>query len=188
MDTTTTRAMGADGRGVDPLGLGRGLAAVRIFFGVILLANGIAKVFEFRRVAVGDWWITFLIDRSFAREILDSLANRDRPGTTQLPGLRWIANEVMLDNWGWFQWVLTATELGVGALLVVGLATRGAALVGFGFQFFLALYYLPTNKWSFEQPHEYVPLLILALVPAGRVWGLDGVLTRRESGLRRWPF
>ena len=77
MDTTTTRAMGADGRGVDPLGLGRGLAAVRIFFGVILLANGIAKVFEFRRVAVGDWWITFLIDRSFAREILDSLANKD---------------------------------------------------------------------------------------------------------------
>ena len=24
-----------------------------------------------------------------------------------------------------------------------------------------------------EQPHEWVPLVILALVPAGRVWGLD---------------
>lgn len=173
---------------VDPVAIGRGLAAVRIFFGVILLANGIAKLFEFRRVAVGDWWITFLIDRASARSILDSLANKDRPRTEQLPGLKWIANEVVLDNWDWFQWVLTATEVGVGLLLIVGLASRGAALAGFGFQFFLALYYLPTNKWSFEQPHEYVPLLILALVPAGRVWGLDAVLTRRRPALRRWPF
>ncbi len=188
MDDARTRTGVSGGRGIDPIGLGRGLAAIRVFFGVILLANGIAKVFEFRRVAVGDWWITFLIDRSYAREILDSLANKDRPGTSQLPVIQWIANEVMLDNWDWFQWVLTATELGVGALLILGLATRGAALAGFGFQFFLALYYLPTNKWSFEQPHEYVPLLILALVPAGRVWGLDALLTRRNPGMRRWPF
>ena len=188
MDTTVLQTAGEGDRGIDPIGLERGLAAVRIFFGVILLANGIAKVFEFRRVAVGDWWITFLIDRSFAREILDSLANRDRPGTSQLPGIKWIANEVILDNWSWFQWVLTATEVGVGTLLILGLATRGAALAGFGFQFFLALYYLPTNKWTFEQPHEYVPLLILALVPAGRVWGLDALLTTRNPGMRRWPF
>jgi uncharacterized membrane protein YphA (DoxX/SURF4 family) len=173
---------------LDPIKTGRGLAAIRIFFGLILFANGIAKVFEFRRVAVGEWWITFLIDKSFAQSILDSLANKDRPGARLLPGLRWVANEMILDNWEWFQWVLTGTELGVGSLLILGLASRGAALVGFGFQFFLALYYLPTNKWSFEQPHEYIPLLVLALFPAGRVWGLDGWLLRRRPALRRWPF
>lgn len=173
---------------LDPVQIGRGLAAIRIFFGLILFANGIAKVFEFRRVAIGEWWITFLIDRSFARSILDSLANKDRPGTKMLPGLRWVANELILDNWEWFQWVLTATEVGAGALLILGLASRGAALAGFGFQFLLALYYLPTNKWTFEQPHEYIPLLVLALVPAGRVWGLDGLLLRRRPALRRWPF
>lgn len=173
---------------LDPVLIGRGLAVIRIFFGLILFANGLAKLFAFTRVAVGQWWITNLIDRPGAQSILNSLANKDRPGTKQLPGLRWVANELILDNWEWFQWVLTATELGVGALLILGLASRGAALVGFGFQFLLALYYLPTNKWSFEQPHEYVPLLVLALVPAGRVWGLDGWLLRRRPALRRWPF
>jgi hypothetical protein len=40
-----------------------------------------------------------------------------------------------------------------------------------------------------EQPHEWVPLVILALVPAGRVWGLDRRLARRGSGrLGGWPF
>jgi uncharacterized membrane protein YphA (DoxX/SURF4 family) len=188
MDVTATTTAANERPLVDPTWVGRGLAAVRIFFGVILLANGIAKIFEFRRVAVGDYWITFLIDKSFARSILDSLANKDRPGTKQLPGLKWIANEIVLDNWDAFQWILTATEVGVGLLLILGLASRGAALAGFGFQFFLALYYLPTNKWTFEQPHEYVPLAILALVPAGRVWGLDGWLLRRWPALRRWPF
>jgi hypothetical protein len=37
----------------------------------------------------------------------------------------------------------------------------------------------------FEQPHEWVPLLILALVPAGRTWGLDERFARRGRG---FPF
>ena len=41
------------------------------------------------------------------------------------------------------------------------------------------------HSLRFEQPHEWVPLLILALVPAGRVWGLDRRLSRRRP---RWPF
>ncbi len=41
----------------------------------------------------------------------------------------------------------------------------------------------------FEQPHEWVPLLILTLVPAGRVWGLDGRFVRRGiARLRGFPF
>ncbi len=100
-----------------------------------------------------------------------------------------IVNDVLLPNYSWLQWVITFVELGVGALLILGLATRAAALVGLGQQLWLQLLYVSSGRWMFEQPHEWVPLLILALVPAGRVWGLD----RRFAGcgLRRWrgwPF
>lgn len=98
----------------------------------------------------------------------------------------------MLDNWGLFGWAITAMELAVGALLIVGLLTRLAALVSLGQALFLALVYASSDRWAFEQPHEYVPLIILALVPAGRVWGLDGRIPRRRGTdpgeLRGWPF
>jgi len=168
--------------------LGRGLAVIRICFGVIFLANGLAKVFGWSRVALGDYYIANLINWPESRRILDSLANTDRPGTAQLPGIRWVANELVLDNWGVMQWVTTAMEVGVGLLLVVGLASRRAALVGLGFQLFLAAFYLTTNKWMFEQPHEYVPLTVLAVVASGAVWGLDGRLRRGRTAFRRWPF
>jgi len=48
--------------------------------------------------------------------------------------------------------------------------------------------YLSSNRWMFEQPHEYIPVLILAVVPSGRVWGIDGILLRKRPSLRRWPF
>ena len=173
---------------VDLRSLGRGLAVIRIFIGVILLANGLAKVFGWTRVSLGDYYIVNLIDRPTSRQILDSLANRERPGTSQLPGIRWVANHVILDNWGLFEWLTTALEVGVGVLLVIGLASRGAALLGLGFQVFLSLLYLPTNKWMFEQPHEYVPLAVLAVVASGAVWGLDGRLRASSASFRRWPF
>lgn len=40
----------------------------------------------------------------------------------------------------------------------------------------LALVYASSNRWMFGQPHEYVLLFILAIVPAGRYWGIDGAL------------
>jgi hypothetical protein len=40
-----------------------------------------------------------------------------------------------------------------------------------------------------EQPHEWIPLLIVALVPAGRVWGHDHRLIQRGSQrYGGWPF
>ena len=84
---------------------------------------------------------------------------------------------------------MTALEVGAGAALILGIASRGAALAALGQQLFLQLVYLSSGRWAFEQPHEWVPLLILALVPAGRVWGFDRRLVHR--GLRRfggWPF
>jgi thiosulfate dehydrogenase [quinone] large subunit len=164
--------------------LARGLAALRIFFGLILFANGLAKLLEFRSVEVGPWK-TFLINREGARNILDFEVNKRGGDGTDVPLLKSIVNDVLLPNWEVFQWLITAVELGAGLALILGLASRLAALVGLGQQMFLQLVYLSSSRWMFEQPHEWVPLVILALVPAGRVWGLDRRLWLRR---RRWPF
>ncbi len=179
--------MSAGAPALDARPLARGLAALRIFFGVILFANGLAKLLEFREISIGPYE-SFLINRPEARSILEFEVNR-RGGGTDVPGLRAIVNDVVLANWGVVQWIVTAVELGAGALLIVGLATRGAALVGLGQQLFLQLVYLSSGRWAFEQPHEWVPLLILSLVPAGRVWGLDARFAGRGARrLRGWPF
>jgi uncharacterized membrane protein YphA (DoxX/SURF4 family) len=179
---------GAGPAPLDAALLGRGLAALRIFFGVILFSNGLAKLLEVRTISLGPYE-AFLIPRAEARSILDNEVNRRGGDGTDVPGLKALVNDVVLANWGLFRWVVTAVEIGAGALLIVGLASRGAALVGLGQALFLQLVYLSSGRWAFEQPHEWVPLLILALVPAGRVWGLDRRLAGR--GLRRprgWPF
>lgn len=172
---------------VSPTALGRGLAALRIFMGVVFFANGIAKLTGVRNIELG-WYRGFLIVRNEARSILNFEVN-ERGGTgTQVPFLKEIVNDIILANWATFQWLVTFTELGIGALLILGLVTRGASLVGLLFQLFLALVYLSSNRWMFEQPHEYVPLIILALVPSGYYWGLDGLLLRNRPSWRRWPF
>jgi uncharacterized membrane protein YphA (DoxX/SURF4 family) len=173
---------------VDALALARALAAIRIFFGLILFSNGLAKLFSFREVALGPYRGT-LIDRAEARSILEFEINRRGGDGTDLPLLKSIVNDVMLDNWGVFQWVTTAIELGAGLALILGLATRGAALVALGQQLFLQLVYLSSGRFVWEQPHEWVPLVILALVPSGRVWGCDGRLLHRGTRrFDRWPF
>jgi uncharacterized membrane protein YphA (DoxX/SURF4 family) len=167
---------------------GRALAAFRIYAGLVLFANGIAKLFEFRTIEIGPYE-SFLINRDEARSILDFEVNKRGGDGTEVPLLKDLVNDVMLPNWDVLQWLVTALELGAGAALILGLASRGAALAALGQQLFLQLVYLSSARWAFEQPHEWVPLLILALVPAGRVWGLDGRLAGR--GWRRfdnWPF
>lgn len=172
---------------LDAPSLARGLAALRIFFGLILFSNGVAKLFESTAIEVGPYR-SFLIDKAGARTILDFEVNK-RNGGTDVPGLPALVNDVILPNYGVFQWVITAVELGVGAALIVGLATRVAALIGLGQQLFLQLVYLSSGRWTWEQPHEWVPLLILVLVPAGRVWGLDRRFAHRGiARLRGFPF
>lgn len=178
---------------INPILVARGLAVIRIFFGIILLANGLAKVEpSLGRIDLGPYHAN-LVTRDGARGILNFEINERRiregaPLGTQVPGLKSFVNTVVLANWGVFQWVVVLVEVGAGLLLVLGLATRGAALIGLGQQLFLALVYASSNRWMFEQPHEYVPLLVLALVPAGRMWGLDARLVRDIPAFRRWPF
>lgn len=172
----------------DPVLLGKGLAAIRIFFGLILFANGLAKLLDFRNIEIGPYR-SFLIDRAEARSILDFETNRRGGDGSDVPGLKALVNDVILPSWDVLQWMITLLELGTGLALIVGLATRGAALLAFGQQLFLQLVYLSSARWMFEQPHEWVPLLVFVLVPAGRVWGLDGRFAHRGiAQLRGFPF
>ena len=178
---------------ISPILFAKGMAVIRVFFGIILFANGLAKVEpSLGRIDIGPYHAN-LITRDGARGILNFEVNERRiregaPQGTQVPGLKWLVNNVVLANWGFFQWVVVLVEVGAGLLLILGLATRVAALIGLGQQLFLALVYFSSNRWMFEQPHEYVPLIVLAIVPAGRLWGLDGWLLRNNPALRRWPF
>jgi len=163
--------------------MAKGLAVLRIFFGVILFANGLAKLFAFSSFTIGPYSAN-LVNLPIARAILAGDGGR----RSQVPLVNGLVNDFILPNWGVFSVLVTVVELGVGAALILGLASRGAALVGLGQQLFLAAVYFSSNRWMFEQPHEYVPLFILAVVPAGRLWGLDGLLVRLRPRFRRWPF
>ncbi len=159
----------------------RGIAVLRIFFGLILFSNGLAKLFSFRTVEIGPY-SAFLINRDEARTILEFEVNKRGDGT-DVPLIPSIVNDIVLANWDVFQWLVTALELGAGAALILGIASRGAALAALAMQLFLALVYASSGRWMWEQPHEWVPLVILTLVPAGRTWGLD-----QRFGRRGWPF
>lgn len=121
-------------------------------------------------------------------EVNERQLRKDAPKGTQVPGLKPFVNDVVLAHWGLFQWVVVAIEVGAGLVLMLGLASRGAALIDLGQQLFLAVVSVSSNRWLFEQPHEYVPLIVLAIVPAGRMWGLDAWLLRRHPALKQWPF
>ena len=179
----TVSAETASSSGLEARWLGKGLAGFRIFMGLVLFTNGLAKLFSFRNIEIGPY-SSFLIGREEARSILEGEA-----GKSDLPLLPSLVNDFIIPNWGFFQWMVTALELGVGAALILGLASRLAALIGLAQALFLQLMYLSSGAWMWEQPHEWVPLLILALVPAGRVWGLDHRFVHRGIGrLRGFPF
>lgn len=160
---------------------GGGLAALRIFSGAIWLSNGLAKVF-FNPDSNFDWgFVKFnLINRNAARSILQHASDH-----TFQP-LRWLYQDVVLANWGFFQWFLTVAEVAAGVSLLFGIAARLGATIGLLLIGPIWIMLWDTNLYLWEYPNELVPLLILAVVPAGRVFGRDRVLAPRLGG--RWPF
>lgn len=166
------------------LSLARGLALLRGFMGLVFLLNGVAKLLEIHAVKVGPY-VANLIDRSDTRFILNVEANKN--ARHPLPGIRHLVNDVLLSHYGFFQWVFTAAELGIGLLLVLGLASRLGALLGLLQVGFLVALYLSNDRWLFEQPLEVVPLLLLVWLPSGRVWGLDSTIAVQRLLRGRWP-
>ncbi len=167
---------------VDARLLARGLAVVRILFGLTFLSNGLAKLFGFHTVAFGPVVGNF-INRPDARFILDVEVNKN--AQSLLPPIGWITNEVLLPNFGFFGWALTVVELTAGLLLILGLLPRVGALIVLGEVVFLFFVYLSSGRWLPEQFILLVPVIVLAVVPSGYAWGLDERLDRQP---RRWPL
>src|SRR4051794_30068604 len=110
---------------INPTLFGRGMAVIRIFFGLIVFANGLAKLNpELGRIDAGAYHAN-LITREGARGILNFEVNqrqidKDASKGTQVPGLKPLVNDIVLARWGLFQWVVVAIEVGAGLLLTVG--------------------------------------------------------------------
>jgi len=77
------------------------------------------------------------------------------------------------------------TELSVGILLVIGLLTRPAAMVAFLFLGSLWVTELGTS-WIWELLVPVVASLGLVVGRAGRVWGIDALLARRNPSSLWW--
>ena len=162
--------------------IAKGLAAFRIFVGLVWLANALATVVGQSSYDLGV--ISFsLISRDTARDLLETYTG---PESNAIAPLKSIYTDLVLANWGFFQWLLTAAELAVGVSLVLGIASRLGPLLALALIFPLWIMTIDNNRYLFEYPLDIVPLAILAAVPAGRVWGQDHRLAARFGD--RWPF
>ena len=161
--------------------MARAFAALRIFTGLVFLTNALAKAFD---IGHADWgFFSFsLITRGSARSIA-----ADASGRTQIGPLGAFYRDVVLPNWGFFGIFLTVVELAVGLGLIFGVATRLAAVGGLLLIAPIWVMLWHTGLYLWEYPAEdLLPLTLLAIVPAGRVGGLDNRLAPRFG--HRWPF
>lgn len=158
----------------------KGFAALRIFTGLVWLSNGLAKVFNKGSFDLGFWSFS-LISRDGAKSIATGAAD-----ATQIDFLGSFYRDTVVANWGTFGIFLTIAELAIGLGLIFGFLTRLAAVGGLLLLTPIWIMLWPTGGYLWEYPAEDIlPLLLLAIVPAGRTWGLDrGFATRMNH---RWP-
>jgi thiosulfate dehydrogenase (quinone) large subunit len=159
----------------------RAFTALRIFTGLVWLSNGLAKLID---KGTYDWgFISFnLVTRGSAQFIADDASRK-----TYVAPLGAFYQHVVLPNWGFFGAFLTVAELAVGLGLIFGVATRLAAVGGLLLIGPIWIMLLHTGGYLWEYPAEDLfPLVLLAIVPAGRAGGLDRRLAPRFGD--RWPF
>ena len=161
--------------------LAGGFAALRIFMGLVWVSNALAQVFSQGTV---DWG--FFSFNLFTRDAARSIAS-NASGKSQLAPLGAFYRDVVVANWGFFGILFAIAELAIGLGLLLGIATRLAAVGGLLLltPIWVMLWHTNLYLWG-EYPLDLLPLLLLAIVPAGRVFGLDHGLAARFGG--RWPF
>lgn len=138
---------------------------VRVFAGVFFANAGIAK-----------------IGRDFAESMSRFLsANLDESFSFYRPFIE----SVVLPNRGIFAALVAWGELAMGIALILGLATRYAAFAG---ALMVANFWFakgaPVLAGSNHDVLWVIVLLMLGLVHAGRITGLDGILSDRLRFLR----
>lgn len=161
--------------------MARAFTALRIFTGLVWFSNGLAKLID---KATYDWgFISFnLVNRSAAQGIAAGASSK-----TYIKPLGAFYRDVVLPNWGFFGTFLTIAELAIGLGLLFGVASRLAAVGGLLLIGPIWLMLLHTGIYLWQYPAEDLfPLLLLAIVPAGRLLGADRTLAPRFG--HRWPF
>jgi uncharacterized membrane protein YphA (DoxX/SURF4 family) len=154
---------------------------LRVFTGLVFFTNGFAKLIETRTYDLGFFSFN-LVDKSGAKSILTGAAHR-----TQIRLLGAFYESVVLPHWGIFSVFLTVTELAIGIGLILGIASRLAAVGGLMLIFPIWVMLWHSGKYLWEYPAEDLfPLVLLAIAPAGRHRGVDARLAPRFGN--RWPF
>jgi uncharacterized membrane protein YphA (DoxX/SURF4 family) len=144
----------------------RSLSALRIFFGVVYLTNGLAKATGLGTFALGPWR-SFLINDDRAREILREDA------ATSFGAYHDLVTQLVLPHYTAFGVLITVVEVLVGVGLITGLWGRFAALGGALHTVNLQIAALGHGEWAFEYLVVMVPLLYLAVVPSRHLRVLD---------------
>ncbi|NIJ12489.1 thiosulfate dehydrogenase [quinone] large subunit [Saccharomonospora amisosensis] len=89
----------------------------------------------------------------------------------------WFAEHVVLPNFALFGWVTLVVEAGLGAFLLVGLATRLWAAIGVGQSVVITLSVLNApHEWHWSYYLMILAHLALFATAAGRCFGVDAVL------------
>jgi len=158
----------------------RAFTALRIFTGLVWLSNGLAKLID---KGGYDWgFISFnLLTRGSAQSIANDASKK-----TYIAPLGAFYQNLVLPNWGFFGALITVAELAIGLGLLLGVAARLAAVGGLLLIGPIWLMLLHTGLYLWQYPLDLFPLVLLAIVPAGRVGGLDRRLAPRFK--HRWPF
>lgn len=160
----------------------KGFAALRIFTGCVFVSNGLAKAFDVGHLDLG-FFDGNLITLGAARGIAT-----DASGRTAIVALGAFYRDVVLPHWAVFGPFLTVAELAVGLGLIFGVLSRAAALGGLLLIAPIWVMLWHTNLYLWEYPAEDLyPLLLLAIVPAGRTAGLADARLAARLG-NRWPF
>ena len=159
MDDQATQAIGATQER-------RALAVARVVLGLMIFSTFFENLHKGAYTAVGykgviDYYIT--------------------KGTA--PGIWKAIESVLASNAGVVAPLQAVGEFSMGVLLIVGLATRAVGLAAGAFLLSLWISELGTS-WPWELAMYVVAAFVLAWARAGRAWGVDAVLLRRNPGWR----
>jgi uncharacterized membrane protein YphA (DoxX/SURF4 family) len=163
---------------------GRAMAALRIYFGVVFLHNGIAKLLPPVQGLWPDTPLGFVIAATGNRSAFSILQFEVVTQPHPVEPYRAFVEGAVLPNFGPFVFGIGMAEVVVGVLLILGLWTSLAALGGAAMTLHLQFATLWNDKWLYEYSLEWVPLLCIVAFRAGRWYGLD---RRFAAGRPRWP-
>lgn len=163
---------------------GRAIAALRVYFGVVYLHNGIAKLLPPVPGLWPDTPLGFVIQGTGNRSAFSILQFEVVTQPHPVEPYRALVENLVLPNFTPFVLGIGAVETLVGLLLILGLLTPVAAVVAAGMALHLQFATLWNDKWLYEYSLEWLPLLALAALRAGRFHGLDARFVRSRRG---WP-